>query len=94
MDFAGGGNTGIPTIAPVIHLKSNKTGVFDPGGDVRDWRENLYSDDHERRVVRGVAGITTFMPIRSRPSVAAMHPGIATTGVGRAPHPWGAFGTA
>ena len=44
---------GFPTTAPVMSFKPNKFGLYDMGGNVREWVEGWWNEAQADRVMRG-----------------------------------------
>jgi len=53
VNYIDGYDDGFPTTAPVMSYAPNAFGIFDLGGNVWEWCEDLYSGEQNDRVVRG-----------------------------------------
>ncbi|MGB8166904.1 MAG: bifunctional serine/threonine-protein kinase/formylglycine-generating enzyme family protein [Chthoniobacteraceae bacterium] len=48
-----GYSDGFPTTAPVMSFKPSKVGLYDMGGNVREWVDDWWNTSQQERVVRG-----------------------------------------
>jgi formylglycine-generating enzyme required for sulfatase activity len=44
---------GFPTTSPVMSFTPNKLGIYDLGGNVWQWCQDWYNNDHKQHVIRG-----------------------------------------
>jgi formylglycine-generating enzyme required for sulfatase activity len=61
-----GYDDGFPTTAPVMSFKPNEFGLYDLGGNVREWVEDWYNSEQTARGVRGASWyLLTGLDLRS-----------------------------